>query len=195
MFRQWVFLHFEYVLCVLLLISRIGDVLSTWLVTPRLHLESNPIMRRLGWKFGLLTLLICFFPFIDRNASVMILVTFLMVCASNFAKVWFARTFGEEAYQNLMVDLARRGNQPLAYIGVAVSSMFVILLGAFVWLFYPDPAIAGGFWIGAGIVLYGAVSWFYGSLHFRRLFKLARRPGESKEHPPNRTGFHPEGLQ
>ena len=30
-------------------VARGLDFLSTWLVTPKLELEANPLMRRLGW--------------------------------------------------------------------------------------------------------------------------------------------------
>src|SRR5207247_10997693 len=44
----------------LLLLSRGADFLSTWIATPNLVLEGNPLARRLGWKWGsLVNLLLC----------------------------------------------------------------------------------------------------------------------------------------
>jgi len=39
---------------VLLLFSRATDFLSTWIATPNLLLEANPIARKLRWKWGII---------------------------------------------------------------------------------------------------------------------------------------------
>ena len=36
----------------LVLAGRTCDLLSTWIATPNLVMEGNPVARRLGWKFG-----------------------------------------------------------------------------------------------------------------------------------------------
>src|SRR2546430_102355 len=36
----------------LLLLSRGADFLSTWIATPNMVLEGNPLARKLGWKWG-----------------------------------------------------------------------------------------------------------------------------------------------
>jgi hypothetical protein len=38
----------------LALFGRSADMVSTWIATPRLELEANPLARRLGWRWGLL---------------------------------------------------------------------------------------------------------------------------------------------
>ena len=53
-----------HVLCGLILLGRLGDIISTWLITPKLDLEANPIVRRLGWRFAVLTVLICLVPYV-----------------------------------------------------------------------------------------------------------------------------------
>lgn len=49
----------EDVFCVRILITRIGDIVSTRLITPTLKIEANPIVRRLGWKFTWAALAVC----------------------------------------------------------------------------------------------------------------------------------------
>ncbi len=45
----------------LLLLCRGMDILSTWVATPNLVLEGNPIAKKLGWRWGIpLNLVICF---------------------------------------------------------------------------------------------------------------------------------------
>jgi hypothetical protein len=46
--------HPDHFLCVVMLISRIGDITTTYLATPTLKLEANPIMRLLRWPFAIL---------------------------------------------------------------------------------------------------------------------------------------------
>src|SRR5512138_1029739 len=38
---------------VVLLVARGMDFLSTWVATPNMVLEGNPIAKKLGWKFGI----------------------------------------------------------------------------------------------------------------------------------------------
>jgi len=45
---RWYFL-----MLALLVFSRGMDILSTWIATPNLVLEGNPIAKKLGWKWGL----------------------------------------------------------------------------------------------------------------------------------------------
>ena len=61
--------NFTHVLFVLLLVARLGDVGTTFLATPRLRLEANPIARKFGWPFALLTLGVCFLPYYSIEAA------------------------------------------------------------------------------------------------------------------------------
>ena len=76
---QFLATHFEHVLCALILLGRVGDVGTTYLATPTLRLEANPIMRKLGWRFAVLTLLLCLIPYYSTALGVMVVVPSLMV--------------------------------------------------------------------------------------------------------------------
>jgi hypothetical protein len=43
---------FTHITAVLVLLSRLGDIVSTRLVTPTLQLEANSIARHLGWRYA-----------------------------------------------------------------------------------------------------------------------------------------------
>src|SRR5271154_5888940 len=88
---EYIVSHFklEHLLCGLILISRIGDIGSTYLVTPNLKLEANPIVRKLGWKFAFLTLFVCLVPYYSTAMGVVVLVVSLLVSAQNTSKIWF----------------------------------------------------------------------------------------------------------
>jgi len=171
---DFIYANLKHALCILILISRIGDIGTTFLVTPTLALEANPIMRKLGWRFALLTLAVCAIPYFSVNAAVMILVPSLMVSAANAGKIWVARTMGERQFRAMLLGLAARSNLRHALATVFLSAFFIVLLGAVVLLLYPDPVEELAFWVGAGIVAYAFVLTVHGSLAFIKLFREAR---------------------
>jgi hypothetical protein len=84
-----------------------------------------------------------------------------------------ARTLGEAEYWALLMRLARRSRLSYALAGVCASAGFVMLTGLVVLLFYPNPSNDWAFWIGAGIINYGAVIAIHSSVAFVRLFRKA----------------------
>ncbi len=86
--------NFTVVLAALILVSRLGDILSTYLVTPSLKLEANLLLRKLGWRFAVATTLIALVPFYNTALGVMVLVPSLLVSASNLQKVWAGESHG-----------------------------------------------------------------------------------------------------
>ncbi len=169
--------HLDHVLALLILVSRIGDIGSTYLVTPTLQLEANFVVRRLGWRFALASLSLTAVPYYSRELGLMILMPSLMVSASNSGRIWVARTLGESEYKELVLRLARQSRLSHAVAGVWASAAFVALTGLVLLLFYPDPSRDWAFWIGMGILLYGFVIALHGSLAFVRLFREAALPG------------------
>ena len=175
--RTWILTNLAPILCFLVLVSRLGDVLSTWLATPTLLLESNALVRRYGWKLALLSTLLCLVPFIHTGTGVTILVVSLLATASNAGKIWLARALGEEGCHQLLLDGARHSVSFVAFAGQAASSLFMTLSGIILFVFYPDPHSDWGFWFAFGILVYGLAGLIHGLLYFRQLFREA---GESE---------------
>jgi hypothetical protein len=180
--REFLLTHvkFEHLLCALILISRIGDIGSTYLVTPKLKLEANPIVRKLGWWFGLATVFVCLVPYWNTAAGVIALIPSLLVCASNTSRIWFVRAYGENEYLELLLRLARKSKVSHAIAGTLVSAGFIALIGMVLLLLCPDPTKDWGYWIGFGFLGYALVIGLYGSLYLVRLFRTARRMEEQK---------------
>jgi hypothetical protein len=172
--RDFIYQNFEHCLCGALLIAKLGDNISTWLATPNLKLEGNPIARKLRWGFIWFTLVLCLLPYFSTALAVMALPVFLMVSASNFGRVWMARALGEDEVGRLMKSIARRSTLGAALWPTLVSAAFVAALGAIVLFFYPFPDEDWGFWLGLGILIYAAVLVFYGTLAWVRLFRRVR---------------------
>lgn len=172
--RSFIVANFAHVLCGLLLISRLGDVLSTRLVTPTMALEANPIMRRLGWPFAWATLLICLLPYWNTALALVALVPSLLVSSANLSKLWLVRALGEREYAELLRRAVTRSRLSHALMATAASSCFLLLTAAVLWFLSPDPERDWGYWFALGMALYGAVVWLYGSLALRRLFRRER---------------------
>lgn len=166
---------FENLLCVLILVSRIGDIGSTYLVTPNLLLEANPIVRKFGWPFAFVTLLVCLIPYYSVEMGVVILVPSLLVSASNAGKIWFVRAYGEREYCDLIVRLARTSKLSHALAATLGSAFFVALAGGVLLFLSPDPETNGGYWFALGILCYAFIMAFYGCLSFIKLFRSVRR--------------------
>src|SRR4051794_5072013 len=88
-----------------LLMSRGMDMLSTWVATPNLVLEGNPIAKLLGWRWGLpvnvaFSLMLAFWPL----PAVILSTTSLLVAARNFQSAWLMRSLGEEVYRDWYVQ-------------------------------------------------------------------------------------------
>src|SRR3974390_1125132 len=84
----------------LLFVSRGMDFLSTWIATPNLVLEGNPIARKLGWKWGIpLNVLLCFAFAFWPMPAIVISTTSVLVAARNFQSAWLMRSLGEQFYR------------------------------------------------------------------------------------------------
>ena len=74
-----------FLILALLLFARGMDFLSTWIATPNLVLEANPIAKKLGWKWGMaVNLLLCPAFALWPLPAIVIITTSLLVAARNF---------------------------------------------------------------------------------------------------------------
>src|SRR5262245_3316707 len=92
----------------LLLFGRGMDFLSTWLATPHLVLEGNPLVKKLGWNWSValnlaVSLLFAFAGFLAVATTTMS----LLVAARNFQSAWLMRLMGEEEYRDWHVERVR----------------------------------------------------------------------------------------
>lgn len=167
-----------YVICFnVLLFARGMDLLSTWLATPRLLLEANPIARRLGWKGGLLAnVIVCGLFAAWPLPAVIISTTSVLVAARNFQGVWLMRSMGEDAYRHWMAQRVRE-TRPALYLGClfAQVSLFGVVGGALM-LFSQDLSRRDwvSYGIGVGIVAYALAVLLFTLLSVWRMRRNAR---------------------
>lgn len=166
------FVHFAsgdyFLLLALLVFARGMDFLSTWLATPHLVLEGNPLARRLGWKMGgLVNAAICFgFAFWPLTA-IIIATSGLLVAAHNFHSAWLMRAMGEEAYRQWFMEQLARARLPLYVFCLAGETAMTAIIGAALVIFSGSETVP--FAIGLGILGYTGIVLFYTSLSLWRL--------------------------
>ena len=161
--------NFDHFLCIMLLISRVGDVTSTYLATPKLVLEMNPVIRKLRWPYAVFTIFVCFIPYYDTGAALILLAPSLLVCSSNFSRLWAIRTMGEKSYKNFLLAIRRKGDYSSACYCMGMSGFFLYLLGLL--LILVSPKESWPLYIGFGIEVYAIVILLYEYIFNRKLFK------------------------
>jgi hypothetical protein len=162
-----------FIMLTLLLFARGMDFLSTWVATPNLLLEGNPLARKLGWKWGaIVNLTLCFcFAFWPLTA-IIIMTAGLLVAAHNFHSAWLMRTMGEEAYRQWFSERLEETRLPFYFACLLGETALTGIIGGALILFSDMDSIA--FAIGFGIVAYAVIVLFYTVLS---LWRLRRRMG------------------
>jgi hypothetical protein len=172
-----------------LLLARGMDVLSTWVATPNLVLEGNPIAKLLGWRWGLpVNLAVCFALAFWPLPAIVLSTTSILVAARNFQSAWLMRTLGEEAYRDWHVERVQETRITLYLLCLAGNTVLTALVGAAVIFFSERRVVPFG--IGVGIIAYAGAVAFYTLLAIWRLRRASLR-----EERRTAMGFPPAILQ
>ncbi len=160
---------------VLLLIARALDFFSTWIATPNMMLEGNPIAKKLGWRWGIpINTALCFlFAFWPLPAMV-ISTTSILVAARNFQSAWLMRSLGEQLYREWHVERVQETNITLYLFCLFAQTALTAGIGIAVVCFINwerDPVVLA---IGLGIIAYALAVAFYTLLGVVRLRRAAR---------------------
>ena len=152
----------------ILVFARGMDFLSTWVATPHMVLEGNPIAKKLGWKWGIVVnLALCFlFGFWPLPAMV-ISTTSLLVAARNFQSAWLMRSLGEETYRVWIVERIRESQPTLYLFCLFAQNVLVGVIGAALILFSDWQIIPFG--VGVGLAAYALAVTFYSLLSVWRI--------------------------
>jgi len=144
-------------------VARSMDLVSTWIATPRLTLEGNPIARRLGWRWGIplngvLALTFACWPLL----AISLITTSCLVAARNLQSAWLMRSMGELDYRCWMADRMADSSRSLVwgcFLGEALMTGIVggTLMGFSEWRLVP-------FSIGLGMIAYSFAVGLFSSL-------------------------------
>lgn len=133
--------------------ARSMDFLSTWIATPNLVLEANPLAKKMGWRVGLVlnAVLCCFFA-LWPLPSIVIITTSLLVAARNFQSAWLMRSLGEQEYRLWMGERLAQAPRPLFLFCLFAQSSLLGILGSGLAWFAQDELVPFG--VGMGMVTY-----------------------------------------
>ena len=165
--------HLEATLAALLLVARLGDLGSTYFVTPSLRLEANPVARRLGWKYAVATVGIAAVPFIPEGGIVtglVLLIASLLVTSSNLRSAILIRGLGEARYAALVDEALQRVPAWQAYAILLISNGFFASVGVLLMFFYPDEGKSWAWWFAVGLIAYAAAVVFHHGLYYARAY-------------------------
>ena len=148
------------------------DFLSTWVATPNLVLEGNPIAKKLGWKWGIpLNLALCFgFAFWPLSAIV-ISTTSVLVAARNFQSAWLMRSLGEQLYRDWHVERVQETSVTL-----------------YLFCLFAQTALTGG--VGAAVIYFSELA---AGAAGHRAGHRGLRAGGGLLHPAGRLAHAPLG--
>ena len=138
------------------------DFLSTWIATPNLVLEANPLAKKMGWRIGLvLNAVVCGLFALWPLPAVVIITTSLLVAARNFQSAWLMRSMGEHEYRLFMSERLLQAPRPLFLFCLFAQSSLLGLLGsALAWFAHELIPYA----VGMGMVTYAFAILVYSLL-------------------------------
>jgi hypothetical protein len=166
----------------LLLFSRGMDFLSTWIATPHLVLEGNPIARKLGWRWGILVNLAVIFALaFSPMSAIVVSTTSLLVAARNFQSAWLMHSVGEEIYRDWHVARIQETRITLYLFCLAGNTLLTAGVGAALICFSEPLRVP--FSIGLGIIAYAVAVAFYTLLAVWRIRRALHRETRQPETP------------
>jgi hypothetical protein len=142
------------------LFGRTADLLSTWIATPNLTLEGNPIARRLGWRWGIPVNLVAALALgCQPTLAIAVGTTSFLVAARNLQSAWVMRSMGEWQYRLWMSERLAEAPRGLALGCFLGEAGLTVLPGVALLVFAGDQMLPMG--IGLGLVAYSAAVAFF----------------------------------
>ena len=152
----------------LLLFARGMDFLSTWVATPNLVLEGNPLAKKLGWKWGVPLNVVLSLAFASWPLPAIVISTSsVLVAARNFQQAWLMRSLGEEVYRAWHVARLQETRISLYLLCLLGQTALTVVVGAALIWSSPDAFVAMA--IGLGIIAYAGAVAFYTLLSVWRI--------------------------
>jgi hypothetical protein len=165
----------DYCLMLLLLVFARGmDFLSTWIATPNLVLEGNPLAKKLGWKWGLaLNVVLCVALAAWPLSAIVVATASVLVAARNFQSAWLMHSLGEEIYRQWHVERVRETRVTLYLFCLAGNTLLTAGIG--MALIYFSDLRRVPFAIGMGMVAYAVAVAFYTLLAIWRIRRATKK--------------------
>ena len=168
-------------LCFGIALSRSLDFLSTWIVTPNLTLEANPLMRRLGWGgMLLLNVPLLALPWLHQGLSVTFIVASLLVAGTNLANGALTRGMGEQRQLESQMAALRRLGLGRA-LALNTGGMLVVAAAGALLMALAGDADSLAWWGGLGVGMCGVAGLVHLNLALARLHRRAVQAEQRRE--------------
>lgn len=175
-----------FVLLLLLAFARGMDFLSTWIATPNLVLEGNPVAKKLGWKWGVLLNVVLVVVLARWPLSAIVIATAsVLVAARNFQSAWLMRSLGEDVYRVWHVQ--RIQETPVTLYLLCLAGNTLLTAGVGVALMTYSGLRLVPFAVGMGMVTYAIAVAFYTLLAVWRLHRANRRDASQLQELQNQS--------
>jgi hypothetical protein len=153
-----------FIMLAILVFSRGTDFLSTWVATPHLVLEGNPIAKWLGWKWGavvnvVLVTTLAMWPL----SAIVVSTASVLVAARNFQSAWLMRSMGEDAYRDWYVQRVSETRITLYLFCLAGNTLLTAGVGVALIAFSTtrDYLLIVPMGIGMGVIAYAVAVLIY----------------------------------
>lgn len=176
-----------FIFLAVLTFARGMDFLSTWVATPHLALEGNPIAKWLGWKWGAVVNVILITTLALWPLSAIVVSTAsVLIAARNFQSAWAMRSMGESAYRDWYLQRLAGTPLPLYLACLAGNSLLPAAVGIALVLFShaDDFVLVIPYGIGMGVIAYAFAVAFFTMLGLWRGRRNARRHWATPPTPP-----------
>jgi len=164
--REFLMGNLVHVVALATLISRLGDIGTTYLVSPTLRVEANPIARRLGWKYIFATVVIALIPYRSIHGGVLVLTASFLIAASNASEAMLARFMGEENYAALNREAIRKTPVLLGLSLLCLPAIFLMMLGLMMLLLFSESSNRWGFDMAEGTMAAAAAILIFYPIRF-----------------------------
>ena len=164
--HEFLMAHLVHIVAFATLISRLGDIGTTYLVSPTLRVEANPIARRLGWKFIFATSIIALIPYRSIHGGVLVLTASFLIAASNASEAMLARFMGEENYAALNREAIQKMPFVLGLSLLCLPAIFLMMLGLMMLLLFPESSNRWGFDMAEGTMAAAAAILIFYPIRF-----------------------------
>ncbi len=160
-----------FALFALVVFGRGMDALSTWVATPNLVLEANPLARLLRWRWGIpVNILLCAGFALTPLVAIIVTTISVLVAARNFQLAWLMRSHGEENYRHWFIERLEETPLSLFLLCLLAQTTLTAAVGG-VLLYYSQFQELVPMGIGVGIIGYAAAVLIFtmiGLLRIRR---------------------------
>jgi len=158
----------EYLFFVLLVVfGRAADLFSTWVATPTLELEANPIAKWLGWRGGVwVNLVVAVVVALLPLAAISVATTSVLVAARNLQSAWLVRVLGEHEYRMWIAARYRETRPGVFLVCLVMHAGLIALVGAGLMSFSGWRLVPFG--VGFGIVVYALAVVLFTGISMRR---------------------------